>query len=137
MTKGEVINDPGNNWHEPAHVLLGQDYHMRAFGSLYVLSGSALRDVIIPNTDRLRLLGNEGVVLASRLALVIVKRLSTMSSCAQSLLQNAWQGECGACLDLDSCHFSKQARMLASMLRCLLYCEPVWCGTLFKMSSRG
>jgi hypothetical protein len=70
MTKGAVIDDPSHNWHEPAHVLLGKDYHMRAFGSLYILSGSALRDVIIPNKDRLRLLGNEGVMLASVLTLV-------------------------------------------------------------------
>jgi hypothetical protein len=118
MAKGEVIDDPDSKWHEPAHVLLGENYPMRALGPLYVLSGSALRDVIIANAGRLRLLANEGVVLASGLALVVVTRFST-----SHLVHNpCFEVLGGAYLDPDSCHFCKRARMLASMLRCLLYC---------------
>lgn len=46
--------------YEPAHLLLGQAYFLNAYGSLYVLSGRAVRDVAVRNWRHLRLLANEG-----------------------------------------------------------------------------
>ena len=60
MKHGVVHNDPTSKWFEPAGVLIGREYHMNAYGSIYVANGRIIDDVIIPNKDRLRQLANEG-----------------------------------------------------------------------------
>jgi Galactosyltransferase len=60
MKHGVVHHDPSSKWFEPAGLLIGPEYHMNAFGSIYVASGRVVDDVIIPNKERLRQLANEG-----------------------------------------------------------------------------
>ena len=62
MKHGIVHGDPKSKWFEPAQLLIGREYHMNAYGSIYVLNGRVIDDVVIPNKERLRLLANEGVL---------------------------------------------------------------------------
>lgn len=63
MKHGLVHGDPTSKWFEPAMILVGREYHMNAYGSIYVISGRVIDEVIIPNKDRLRKLANEGAIL--------------------------------------------------------------------------
>lgn len=60
MKHGMVHGDPESKWFEPAQILIGREYHLNAYGSIYALAGRVVDDVVIPNKDRLRRLANEG-----------------------------------------------------------------------------
>lgn len=59
MKHGSVWTHPGTRWYEPNHLLTGPSYYMHAYGSLYVLSGKVVHEVIAKNFDNLRMLANE------------------------------------------------------------------------------
>ena len=61
MKHGHVHHDPANKWFEPEHVLLGQEYHLNAYGSIYIIAGHVLDGIVVPNAGSLRRLANEGV----------------------------------------------------------------------------
>ena len=66
MKKGQVLgssDDRDNKWYEPSGALLGEEYHLNAFGSVYAVSGLVAGQVIANNAAQLRQLANEGVLL--------------------------------------------------------------------------
>ena len=62
MKHGIVHGDPKSKWFEPASLLTGREYHLNAYGSIYVLNGRVVDDVVMPNKQHLRQLANEGAL---------------------------------------------------------------------------
>lgn len=60
MKTGQIMTSPEWRWFEPQHAVLGsKDYFTHAWGSIYVLSGSAASS-IAQMTSKLRYFANEG-----------------------------------------------------------------------------
>lgn len=60
MKHGYVWKDEKTRWFEPDHLLLGQEYYLHAYGSIYALAKKTVQNVIIRNFSNLRYLSNEG-----------------------------------------------------------------------------
>ncbi|GLC41801.1 hypothetical protein PLESTB_001700800 [Pleodorina starrii] len=65
MKHGRVIREESDRWYEPHHLLLGPSYTMYAYGSAYVLSAEAVRNVILKNYHHLRMLRNEDTAVGA------------------------------------------------------------------------
>ena len=60
MKHGYVWKEKGERWYEPQHLLMGSEYFLHAYGSLYVTSGEVVKNVVLKNYDNLRMFSNEG-----------------------------------------------------------------------------
>lgn len=60
MKTGQIMTSPEWRWYEPQHAVLGsKEYFVHAWGSIYVLSGSAASS-IARTSSTLRYFANEG-----------------------------------------------------------------------------
>lgn len=60
MKHGYVWKEENTRWYEPKHLLLGNQYYLHAYGSIYALPRRTVEDVIIRNFNNLRFFANEG-----------------------------------------------------------------------------
>jgi Galactosyltransferase len=61
MKSGEVhSSNPKDKWFEPAGKLIGEEYYMNAYGSIYVLRQEVVQRVLTSNAPILRTFANEG-----------------------------------------------------------------------------
>ncbi|KAG2495703.1 hypothetical protein HYH03_006303 [Edaphochlamys debaryana] len=82
MTHGPVRSDPEDRWFEPQSLLLGPAYFLHAYGSAYVLSARAVRDVVVARFERLRLLANEDTSVGAWMLGADVAHFEDMRLCA-------------------------------------------------------
>jgi hypothetical protein len=45
MKHGYPLKSPGTKWYEPAHLLVGPNYWLHTYGSIYAISGPVARSV--------------------------------------------------------------------------------------------
>ncbi|EFJ46484.1 hypothetical protein VOLCADRAFT_46325, partial [Volvox carteri f. nagariensis] len=105
MKNGWVFRDPKHRWYEPQYLLLGSDYFLHAYGSAYVLSAEAVRQVIIHNYQHLRLLANEDTSVGAWMLAQDVVFFEDMRLCSRVCHKSAlavWQTECaGLCAPVE------------------------------------
>ncbi|KIZ05988.1 hypothetical protein MNEG_1961 [Monoraphidium neglectum] len=82
LKNGAVWTEPGTRWYEPQHLLLGSNYYLHSYGSIYALRGRAVEDVIVRNLDNLRLLANEDTMVGLWMLAHGVKLFEDMRLCS-------------------------------------------------------
>lgn len=60
LKRGTVLTDWRSKWFEPLAPFIGDEYFMHSHGSIYAVSGAAVRDFLVPNLSLLRRTANEG-----------------------------------------------------------------------------
>eukprot|EP01023_Acetabularia_acetabulum_P018383 TRINITY_DN19287_c0_g1_i3.p1 TRINITY_DN19287_c0_g1~~TRINITY_DN19287_c0_g1_i3.p1 ORF type:complete len:269 (+),score=34.41 TRINITY_DN19287_c0_g1_i3:114-920(+) len=115
MKHGQVWKTPGTRWFEPMHLYLANDYHLHAYGSIYVIRGSIARDVILANKHQLRMLANEDTsvgmwMLGHNVTYFEDMRLCTPGCSAATIgvLNNACAGLCDPLNDLYTVHTNEK-----------------------------
>ena len=62
MKTGRIMTSPEWRWYEPQHAVLGGgEYFTHAWGSIYVLSGSAALRIAQMPAGSMRFFANEGI----------------------------------------------------------------------------
>jgi hypothetical protein len=120
MKHGLVHGDPASKWFEPAQILVGREYHLNAYGSIYVINGRAIDDVIIPNKDRLRQLANEDTSVGLWMSAFKVRFFEDMRLCQPfchpagiAFLDNMCSGLCNPLQDMYNYHKNLHCRRQA------------------------
>jgi hypothetical protein len=120
MKHGLVHGDPASKWFEPAQILVGREYHLNAYGSIYVVNGRAVDEVIIPNKDRLRQLANEDTSVGLWMAAFKIRFFEDMRLCQPfchpagiAFLDNMCSGLCNPLQDMYNYHKNLHCRRRA------------------------
>jgi len=117
MKHGDVWKYEGTRWFEPQHILLGSDYFLHAYGSLYVMSREVVEKVIIRNMDNLRMLANEDTSVGVWMLSHNVTHFEDMRLCSEECATEAigirkkdCMGLCSPTKDMYIAHRTKSCR---------------------------
>jgi hypothetical protein len=129
MANGDVSSDEADGkWYEPRHELLGREYPLHAYGSMYALSGGVVERVVVRSFDTLRLLANEDTSVGAWMLSHEVRHFDDERLCVELNCTAAAVGvgsiECaGLCdpvADLYRLHGSKACRAAVPDARLML-----------------
>ncbi|GMH38302.1 hypothetical protein BSKO_06186 [Bryopsis sp. KO-2023] len=117
MKHGPVLQNEGNRWYEPQHLLIGKEYYLHAYGSIYVLAKRTVENVVVKNFHDLRSLASEDTTVGAWMLGHNVVHFEDMRLCtsrcspsAVALLRNECAGLCNPLKDLYSAYGSRSCR---------------------------
>ncbi|GMH38226.1 hypothetical protein BSKO_06110 [Bryopsis sp. KO-2023] len=120
MKHGYVWKEENTRWFEPQHLLLGNEYYLHAYGSIYVMSKRTVEDVIVRNFNNLRYFANEDTTVGSWMLGHNVTHFEDMRLCAThcsgkavGILRNECAGLCDPLKDLYLVHNARSCRFPA------------------------
>lgn len=120
MKHGYVWKEEDTRWFEPKHLLLGNEYYLHAYGSIYVMSKRTVEDVIVRNFNNLRYFANEDTTVGSWMLGHNVTHFEDMRLCATrcseravGILRNECAGLCEPLKDLKLVHEARACRLPA------------------------
>lgn len=115
---GYVWEEEGSRWYEPKHLLIGKEYYLHAYGSIYVLPREVVENVIVKNFHNLRILANEDTTVGSWMLGHNVTYFEDMRLCAKrcsaaaiGILRNECAGLCNPLKDLYVVHQARSCQM--------------------------
>lgn len=111
MKHGYVWKEEGERWYEPQHLLVGNEYFLHAYGSLYATSGEVVKNVVLKNYDNLRLFSNEDTSVGVWMIAHNVTHFEDMRLCAEGcsdaaigVLRKSCMGLCNPTKDMLLIH---------------------------------
>ncbi|XP_061369107.1 probable beta-1,3-galactosyltransferase 14 [Gastrolobium bilobum] len=82
MKKGPVFTDPKLKWYEPLSHLLGKDYFLHAYGTIYTLSADVVSSLVALRNDSFRMFSNEDVTIGAWMLAMNVNHENNLELCA-------------------------------------------------------
>eukprot|EP00210_Caulerpa_lentillifera_P004025 g3840.t1 len=117
MKHGHVWSTENSRWYEPKHLLLGGDYFLHAYGSIYAVQRKVVENVILRNFNSLRHFANEDVTVGSWMLGQNVVHFEDMRLCATKcseaaigVLRNECAGLCNPLKDIYLVHHAKSCQ---------------------------
>lgn len=117
MKHGYVWKEENAQWYEPQHLLMGSQYFLHAYGSLYVTSAAVAKKVIVKNFDDLRLFSNEDTSMGIWMLGHNVTYFEDMRLCAEGcsaaaigILRKNCMGLCNPTKDMYRIHDARHCQ---------------------------